>query len=226
MREIIERILGGYYLNEVKDIEDPGLSGKKFERYFVKALRLIGLKFKENIATGPGWDIHPTGGDWSKLITNKKVNIKVYGTKWMLSSSELYKMLPWDKLPKDFDREKYVKKIKSVFSKKGVSQIYFLKAKNKNIQEKIIEGVKAKDVEKVKKLLVKKNFIYEKLGRSYDVKILDNGERVTSVAVLRKGKVFMRSEKPRKMGGVTTVTFRMPTPKISKVIRKIVSRSE
>jgi hypothetical protein len=218
LRQLIEE---RQRLQEIKDIEDSGLGGKKFEQVFVKALRLAGMKFKENVVSGPGWDIHTQGEEWLKLIADKNVNIKVHGTKWMLSSSELYKSLPWDKLPEDYDPEKYIKKVRSVFSKKGVAQIYFLKPRSAEIQQEIGDAVSKKDVEKIKELLVKKNFLFEKLGQGYGVRILDNGERITSIAITKGGKVFMRSEKPRKMGGSVTVTFRAPTPKISKTNRKV-----
>jgi hypothetical protein len=218
MRELIERL---ELLSEIADTDDQGLGGKKFEKTLIKAFKLIGLKFVVNAASGPGWDIHTTGEKWLKLISEKDVNIKVYGTKWMLSSSELYKVLPWEKLPENFDKTKYERKIRRIFSKKGVSQIYFLKPKNKEIQEKIIKRTNDKDVKELEKIIIKKNFRFEKLGKSFGVKILDNGERVTSVAILKDGKVFMRSEKPRKLGGVMTVTFRTPTPKISKITRPV-----
>lgn len=211
-------------LTEIKDIEDAGLGGKEFEKIFVKALRLVDMKFQSNIASGPGWDIRPMGDNWVKLISDKDVNIKVHGTKWMLSSSEIYRALPWDNLPDDFDRDKAEKKVRKILNSKGVAQIYFLKPKSKDIQKEIVSATQAEDIDAIKKLLVKKNFLFEKLGKGYGVRILDNGERVTSVAILKDGKVFMRSEKPRKLGGAVTVTFRAPTPKISKIDRKVVNK--
>ena len=217
MRRLIEQ-----HLFEIKDTEDQGLGGKQFEQTLVKAFRLVGMKLKANVASGPGWDIHTMGDDWLKMISDKNVNIKVYGTKWMLSSAELYKILPWDDdLTDDFDREKAEKKIRKIFSQKGVSQIYFLKPKSKDVQERIIAATAEEDVDELKKLLIKKNFLFEKLGRGYGVRILDNGKRVTSIAITKGGKVFMRSEKPRQLGGSMTVTFKTPTPKISKTARSV-----
>ena len=218
MRELIERL---EFLAEIKDTDDQGFGGKQFEKTLIKAFKLIGLKFVVNAVSGPGWDIHTTGEKWLRLISEKNVNIKVYGTKWMFSSSELYKILPWEKLPEDFDKAKYEKKIRRVFSKKGVSQIYFLKPKNKEIQERIINATNEKDVAELEKIIVKKNFRFEKIGQNYNINILDNGERITSIAIVKDGKVFMRSEKPRQLGGVMTVTFRSPTPKISKTTRPV-----
>ncbi len=208
-------------LTEIKDIEDSGLRGKQFEKFFIKALKLCGLDFRENIASGPGWDIQTIGDGWVKLISSQDVNIKVHGTKWMLSASELYKGVPWDKLPDNYDSEKIVKKVRSVFNKKGVPQIYFLKPMDMGIQQKIIDATREEDTQALKKLLVKKNFKFERLGKGYGVRVLDNGERVTSIAITKGGKVFMRSEKPRKIGGSMTIAFRAPTPKLSKTIRKL-----
>lgn len=216
MRGLIEK-----RLFEIRDIEDPGLGGKEFEKVFVKALKLVGLEFKGNITSGPGWDIHTIGSGWLKLISEKNVNIKVYGTKWMFSSSELAKKIPWDRLTDNYNSDRTEKAIRDVFRKKEISKIYFLKPKTKDIQNRIIKYTKDGNVDALRKTVVKKNFKFEKLGRNYSVRVLDNGDRVTSVAILKNGKVFMRSEKPRKMGGVMTVAFRAPTPKLSKTIRRL-----
>lgn len=216
MRKLLEELE-----ERIADIEDSGLGGKQFEKTFVKALRIIGMEFDANIVSGPGWDIHTRGDKWLRLISDKNVNIKVSGTKWMFSSSEIAKYLPWDKLPDNYDTTKYEKKIRRIFVQKGISQIYFLKPKTLDIQNKIIDATQKKDIEVLNKLIVKKNFRIEKLGRNYDVKILDNGKRITSIAIIKNGKVFMRSEKPRSLGGNVTVTFRTPTPKLSKIVRPV-----
>ena len=57
----------------------------------------------------------------------------------------------------------------------------------------------------------KKNFYIEKLGSGWDVRVLTRDNRVSSIAIDSGGKVFMRSEKPRKLGGTQMVTFRTPT---------------
>lgn len=218
MRDLLERI---ELLNEIADIEDSGLGGKQFERIFVKALRLIGMDFTENAASGPGWDIHTRGDKWLRLISDKDVNIKVAGTKWLFASSELAKVLPWDKLPDNYDSAKVEKKVRKVFAQKGVTQIYFLKPKSTDIQDRIVKATREKDVEELNKLVVKKNFKIEKLGRGYEVNVLDNGERITSVSIIKDGKVFMRSERPRQTGRSATVAFRSPTPSISKKQRAV-----
>ena len=210
-----------YLQEKITDTEDTGSPGKKFEAIFSKALELVGLEFIANTKTGPGWDIKPQGEGWNRLISDKNVNIKVAGTKWMFSASELYSMLPWDGFKGEFNKEKAAAKVKRFLNKRGISDIVFLKPNNKEIEQKIIAGVAAKDTEALEKLLTKKNFYAEKLGRTYDVRILTNSERVTSIALDRKGKVFMRSEKPRNLGGTVTVTFRSPSPKLGKKEKKV-----
>jgi hypothetical protein len=210
------------FLNEeIIDAEDWGSVGKKFEDTFSAACKLVGLKFQKNTKTGKSWDIHPTGDGWERLYSEKDVNIKVAGTKWMFGSSDLTKILPWENKPEDFDVEKAAKKVKRVVNKLGIPDVVFLKPKDKDIQQKITDAVRAKDIEALDKLMVKKNFNAEKLGRGYTVRVLTNNERVTSIAIDKGGKVFMRSEKPRKIGGSMMVTFRTPTAKIGKIDRKV-----
>lgn len=210
------------YLNENIDSEDWGSTGKKFEKVFLKACELVGLGFTENAYAGKLWDFHPKGPGWNKFLSNNQVNIKVYGSKWMFGSTELYKMLPWKKLPEYFNVDKANAKVKRYLNKIGLNKIVFLKPKNKDIQSKIIELVKNKNVEELNELMTKKNFLVQKLS-NYKVRILTNKERVTSIAIDSGGKVFMRSEKPREMGSGKSimVTFRTPTPKISKKERKV-----
>lgn len=213
------------YLEEVKDI-DAGKKGKTFEKVFIKGLKLVGLDFIENAVTGPGWDIKTKGKDWHRLIADSDVNIKIFGTKWMISMSELYTLLPWDELPENFNKTIYEKKIKRLFNKKGINNIVFLKPKNEKVQKDIINAVNDKSIEILKKLLIKENFLYDKLGKNYEVRILTNKNKVTSIAIDKNNKVFMRSEAPRKIGGSTTITFRTPTVKLTKKERKAVSKWE
>jgi hypothetical protein len=217
------------YLTEKSKDLDAGKQGKKFERVLGDALKMVGLDFDENASTGAIWDIKPKGQGWDRLISNKEVNIKLSRAKWMVGFSELYKMLPWDELPKNWDKgkdnEKYAKKVKRFFNKKGLNATAFLKAIDGDIEKQIIDATKKQDVATLKKLFTKKNFQVQGLGRNYDVRVLDNGERVTSVAVDKGGKVFMRSEKPRAISGTTMVTFRTPTPKLpGAAIRQIKER--
>ena len=219
------------FLGEAVDIVDTGKKGKEFENTFVEALKMVGLKFEVNRYAGRMWDIKPIGDGWLRLVSDKEVNIKVSGTKWMFGTSELYKMLPWEKLPDDFNKEKAEAKVKRFLNKKGLAQIVYLKPKDKIIQQKIMDAVKsARDDDRfigdIKNLLVKKNFYIEKLGKSYKVRVLANKERVTSVAIDKGGKVFMRSEKPRSMQGTMMVTFRTPTTKLGKAVQKQVKIKE
>jgi len=211
------------FLNEVEDIVDTGKKGKEFETKLIKALEMVGLDFEVNHYAGKMWDILPKGDGWLRLVSDKEVNIKVAGTKWMFASTELYKMLPWEKLPDNWDVDKATKKVRNFLNKKGIAQTVYLKPKDKAIQMAIIDAVDKKDKEKLDTLMVKKNFYIEKLGQGYGVRILTNGERVTSIAIDKDGKVFMRSEKPRKMKGSTVVTFRTPTAKLGKIERKLKS---
>ena len=212
------------FLNEVKDIVDSGKKGKEFEAKFIEALEMVGLDFDINHYAGKMWDILPKGDGWLRLVSDKEVNIKVAGTKWMFASTELYTMLPWEKLLDNWDVDKATKKVRNFLNKKGVAQTVYLKPKDKTIQMAIIDAVNKKDKEKLDTLMVKKNFYIEKLGQGYNVRILTNGERVTSIAIDKDGKVFMRSEKPRQMKGSSmVVTFRTPTAKLGKVERKLKS---
>ena len=208
---------------DTDEIVDTGKKGKEFENKLLKAFEMVGLDFEANHYAGRMWDVHPKGGDWSKLVTDKQVNIKVAGTKWMFADTTLYNMLPWEKLPENFNNEKAAAKVKQYLNKKGIADIVYLKPKDKTIQMAIIDAVNKKDIETLNNLLTKKNFLIEKLGNGYSVRVLSNDERVTSIAIDKDGKVFMRSEKPRLFKGSKTpvVTFRTPTAKIGKVERNI-----
>lgn len=213
-----------YLKEEEIDSEDWGAAGKKFESIFIKACKLIGLDLEENRYAGRLWDIHAKGNKWKKILSNKDINIKVYGTKWMFGSSELYKILPWDGFNgKEFDESKAISKVKRILNKLGFNKTVFLKPKNKDIQNKIIQLVKEKNIEELDKIMVSKNFLVNKIN-NYDVRILKNSEKITSIVVDYQGKVFMRSEKPRVMGagkGSMMVTFRTPTSKISKIEKEV-----
>lgn len=202
-----------------KTIEDWGKVGKRFEAKMVRALQVAGLDFEENRYAGSGWDIKPKGKGWTGKLSGKEVNIKQARTKWMFGSSELYKMLPWDGFKGKFDINKAAKKVKQFLKKKGLDKIVYLKPNSPDIQSKIrdIADANKDDKEKEsKEVLSKKNFYIEKLGGSWSVRVLtrsDNngGGRVSSIAIDSGGKVFMRSEKPRTLGGTMMVTFRTPS---------------
>lgn len=201
-----------------KTIEDWGKVGKKFEAKMIRALEIAGLDFEENRYAGSGWDVKPKGSGWTGKLAGKEVNIKQARTKWMFGSSELYKMLPWDGFKGEFDTEKAAKKVKRFLRKKGLDKIVYLKPNSPDIQSKIrdiaddISIHNEKDKEKeAKEVMSKKNFYIEKLGSGWDVRVLTRDNRVSSIAIDSGGKVFMRSEKPRKLGGTQMVTFRTPS---------------
>ena len=208
------------------DPDDWGSVGRKFERVFTDACDLLGLKYEKNSFTGRIWDITPIGPGWERILVDRDVNIKAGGSKWMFSSSEIYKELPWDDdKPEDFDPEIAAQKVKKILRKFDIDKTVFLKPISKEIQDEIYDAVKKEDIKKLDSIFTKKNFYAEKLAGDYSIRILTNDTRVTSVVIDKGGKVFMRSEKPRKlgMGGTMTVTFRTPTPKIGKVEKRIMT---
>jgi hypothetical protein len=202
------------------DVVDTGKKGKEFERKFMQALKMMKLDFDENHYAGRMWDFKPKGKGWEKIISDKPVNVKVAGTKWMFGTSALYKMLPWEKLPEDFDADKAAAKVKRFLNKKGLKDIVYMKPLDKDIEKRIKKAVDNKDIEGLKKIFIKKNFQVAKLGTTYKVRVLKNKERVTSVAIDHGGKVFMRSEKPRNMKGTMMVNFRTPKPQLTKAKHK------
>lgn len=213
------------YLKEaIKDTEDFGAVGRKFETAFINALKKLEIEHKENRYAGAGWDIKSIGSDWVKLLFDKEINIKIFTAKWLFGSTELATMLPWHEPDPKFDKEKMEMKVKRYLNKRGVSDTIFLKPKTAEVQASIIQAVKDQDVDKLKEVMVKKNFQFEKLGRSYQVRILMKNNKVSSIAVDKGGKVFMRGERPRKMGGSMLVAFKSPTIKLSKINKTIVKK--
>jgi len=199
-----------------KTIEDWGKNGKKFETKMVKAIDAAGLDVETNRYAGRGWDIKPKGKDWTAKLSGKDVNIKQAKTKWMFGSTELAKMLPWDGFKGEFDVEAAEKKVKKFIQKMGLHKVVYLKPNTPEIQAKINDianddkETKAKE-NKAKEVLSKKNFYIEKLAPGWSVRVLTRDNRVSSIAIDSGGKVFMRSEKPRMMGGSMTVAFRTPS---------------
>lgn len=182
-------------------LEDTGEAGKSFEKKFIQAFELVGLDFEVNRASGALWDIRPKGDGWSRMLSNQDVNIKVARTLWMFGTSELGNILPWDNIQDNFDLEKSKKIIRDILKKKGVSSNVFLKPKDDSVQEAIIQAVDNEDVQALNKLLVKSNFYAEKLGNDYDIRILTKDNYITSIVIMKGGKPFIRSERPRKVGG-------------------------
>jgi hypothetical protein len=207
------------YLTEM---EDAGTGGKAFEKVFMGACDLIGLQYEKNGVNGRGWDIKPIGDGWTRIISSMDVNIKVANTKWLFSSTELTNIVPWDGIDDNYDEKSVINRIKDIFKRIGLPQTVFLKPKTDAIQDKITDAVKGKDIIELEKIFVSNNFYAEKLGRNYNIRISvhDDG-KIGSIAIDKSGKVFMRSERPRKLGGSVSVTFRTPTPKLNKTERPI-----
>ena len=214
------------YINEkLKDTDDFGATGRKFEAAFIDALKAIDVEHKANNYAGAGWDIKSIGPEWVQLLFDKEINIKIFSAKWMFGSTDLATMLPWSEPDEKFDKEKMQMKVKRYLNKKGLSDITFLKPRTAEIQSTIIKAVKSKDIEALKEVMVKKNFQFEKLGRTYDVRLLQKKDgTVSSVAIDKGGKVFMRGEKPRKMGGSMLVAFKAPSKKLSKTDKTIIKK--
>ncbi len=202
---------------------DTGSKGKKFEDILLKAFSLVGLTFKTNTVRGKMWDVHPQGDDWINFLGEKDINIKIVSTKWLFGTSKIGQMLPWDDIPDDFDEAPAIKKIKKFLNTKGVADVLYLKPKTIEIQSAIVKATEAEDVAKLNTLLSKKNFSVAKLGRSYGVTLNRKGNRFTSVVIHKDGKVFMRSERPRKVGKSSAfVAFKLPAPTAtSSKLRKI-----
>lgn len=206
-------------------LEDTGSSGKEFEKKFIQALQMVGLDFDVNRGSGALWDIRPKGDGWNRLIDERDVNIKVARTRWMFGSSELSNLLPWDDRIDVNNLEPYKDKIRKLFKKKGVQDNYFLKPKDDSIQDSITRSVDNKDVDSINKLLVRPNFFIEKLGNDYDIRINNREDYMTSIIIIKDGKVFMRSERPRSLGGSQGfVAFKTPTEKLSNKVRPIKTR--
>jgi hypothetical protein len=211
-----------------KTIEDWGKIGKKFEKVLIRALDIAGLNMDINNYAGKVWDIKPKGSGWNKFLSGNEVNIKQARTKWMFGSSELYKMLPWDGFKGKFDVAKAAKKVKSFLKKRGIEKVIYLKPSTPEIQNKIRNIVDKEKEKEAKELFSKKSFYAEKLDSGWTVRVLtkddsNGGGRVSSIAIDSGGKVFMRSEKPRKISGATMVTFRTPSHVPGKGIQRSVT---
>ncbi len=200
---------------------DSGAVGKLFEKIFIKALELVDLDYEKNSGTGRTWDIKPKGSGWDKFISGKPVNIKAARTVWMFASKELGAILPWNNIKGQFDDKKVAAKVKRFLNKLGVNQVIYLKPKDQEIQSKLISAVRKSDTTELNNILKENNFLAEKLGKNYQVRILTKENRVSSITI-DKGQVFMRSERPRQMGGSEdVVAFRAPKPEISTIFRKV-----
>ncbi len=215
------------YLFEAVDTDDVGYEGKKFEDLFLKAFELLDLKYILSSGRRVIWDYRPIGDEWNRLISGKDVNIKISGTKWLFGTAELGNMVPYEEGFKDENEiTKIEKQIKKWIKSKEIHKTYYLKPNTSDVQKQIIAAVKSEDIEKLDKLITKKNFKFEKLGNNFDVEISTNKNlSVKSIKILKGGKTFMRSEKPRKVGGSKNfVAFKSPSSKLGDKNRKVVTK--
>lgn len=219
MNESLRDVLRHHCLVEKTSDLDTGARGKAFENTLLKAFDLVGLTYQKHRASGAAWDFKATGGDWRKLVGDHEVNIKVAGARWMFGGTEFVAALPWDEIDdvEAFDKDKAAAKIRRILVRKKIPQLVFLKPKDKEIQAQIKQAVDVEDVVTLEDLLVKSNFKISKLGRNFSVRISVRDGRIGSIAVDKAGKVFMRSERPRKMGGSKMVGFRAPLDALKRV---------
>ncbi len=139
----------------------------------------------------------------------------------MFASKKLGEMLPWKGF-KEFDDIKAASKVKRFLNKLGINQVIYLKPKDQESQNKLISAVSKSNTIELNNILTKNNFYAEKLGKNYQVRVLTKDDRVSSIVIDKGGHVFMRSERPREMGGSSgVVAFRTPSEKIGKIYRKI-----
>lgn len=88
-------------LSEIEDTEgnpkyDPGAKGVKFERAMERAFQLLGLSATFNAHDAGGWDLTLQGKGWPQALgSGTKINLKIRSSKWMFSSKELVKLMPW-----------------------------------------------------------------------------------------------------------------------------------
>jgi hypothetical protein len=219
VNESLRAVLRHHCLVEKVSDLDTGARGKSFEVTLLKAFDLVGLEYTKNRASGAAWDFKATGGNWRKLVGEHEVNIKVAGARWMFGGTEFVKALPWDEIEdvEEFDKDKAAAKVRRILVRKKIPQLVFLKPKDKDVQAQIKQAVDVEDVTALEDLLVKSNFKISKLGRNFSVRVSVRDGKVGSIAVDKSGKVFMRSERPRKMGGSTMVGFRAPRDALKRV---------
>jgi len=234
-KDLIEICLAGvhprraldYYLSEmgapVRDIEgtklDSGGRGKKFEKVLIKAFDIVGLKYKENRATGALWDIQTVGSGWERLVSDKEVNIKVSGTRWMFGGAEFGRMLPWDEIEdiKTFDPEKAAKTVRRAILKRNVHTAVFLAPKTRDTETEIESAVVKNDKKALVNLLTKENFKVNRLGSSFGVRVSVRDGKIGSIVIEKEGKVWCRSERPREIAGSLQVAFRAPKDALKRV---------
>lgn len=161
------------------DIIDTGARGKKFEYTFIAACDMLGLAYEESVGfSAAGWDIRPVGEGWHSIIKDRNTNIKVYSTRWLFSDRAVYDavkaaavMVKQGVLTPAQASGRVERAVRKTLREKGLPSISFFKPKDKATQSAITAAVNAKDVEKLRKLMVSKNFATKRLGRVYKVKV-------------------------------------------------------
>lgn len=203
------------------DIVDAGAAGKQFEEMFVHALKLLGLSFETNRATGALWDIRPTGEGWHKLVQNREVNLKVHSTRWLFSDGATYnaavkahRMVKRGTLTPEQADSRVSNQLRKSLNAKGAGSTAFMKPRSQGVQNGIVSAAHAGDKDKLRELLTAKNFSTKRLGRfSITVDIDWNSDEWESTGYLRidggsGGQSMGATGRARKIGGVWTFAFR------------------
>lgn len=186
-------------LNEDAEILDSGIEGKIFEDNMVRAFHLLDLPHTVNRRGGEVWDFMPIGDRWDKTISNKQVNIKVASTIWMFGLQGLSQHIPWEH-GGDFDLHATKNLVHKFFRQKNIHNTWFMKPKNKTIQNNINKAVKEEDIDTLTTIFKGNNFIVYTLGNRYTVDFTHSadGNVINSIKIYKQGfkNVFMRIRKP------------------------------
>lgn len=176
-----------------------GKQGIIFEQAFKRACSLIKLDFSvDTVSVNCMWDIEPISENWNKLLQNKKVNIKQYGTRWLfsLSANKLDKVL-WGKEATEKERLVFLNIVKTVI-KKRLNNIIWLSPKTEDVQKQIITNQNKKN----KKALVEifSNDNYEMVTSdniNIDFQKVKEGQPFipNSIVLKKGGKVIARGER-------------------------------
>lgn len=204
------------------DIVDMGSRGKEFEAAFVKGLKLLGLKFSANKASGALWDIHPEGSGWHRLLKDRDVNLKVSATRWLFSDGATYgaavkaaKMVERGTLTPEQADKRVETALRKSLLKKGGASATFTKPRSSEIQSAIISAAKKGDLESLWDLLQAKNFASKRLGRVFSVNVgiaWDSEDWRDKGFIGIEGGLGSKKMKvtgrPRKISGAWTFAFR------------------
>lgn len=178
MRGINESIGEDLTAPKVGGDVDVGARGKEFEAALVKGLRILGLKFSVNRATGAVWDIRPEGAGWHRFVKDRNTNLKVHSTRWLFSDAATYKtavkaqkMVAKGTLTPEEADTRVANTLKRSMNKKGATTTAFMKPSTRAVQSGIVRAAKAKDKDALSDLLRAANFATKRLGRSFSVSV-------------------------------------------------------